>query len=230
MERASAAPSPPLASAGARRPPCGGSGIRADLKPGRYTLTFTRPDALTWDETVTLHPADTSRRRNRRRTGPTINTCCIIHYITGTAAARDIASLSQEADDQSAAVAAQMSYQLEANIDVTLMPRVIGQGGFTAGSVYVSYLDGNYMGNEMPILFHHEFVHFYDGEIGGDYRPSIFEEGLAVYLTGGHFKPEPLGPRAAALLDLGWYIPLTTWRTISTTSSTISVIWKPPRW
>jgi hypothetical protein len=37
----------------------------------------------------------------------------------------------------------------------------------------------------------------------------MLQEGLAVYLTGGHFKPEPLGPRAAALLDLGWYIPLT---------------------
>ncbi len=37
----------------------------------------------------------------------------------------------------------------------------------------------------------------------------MLEEGLAVYLTGGHFKPEPLGPRAAALLDLGWYISLS---------------------
>jgi hypothetical protein len=46
--------------------------------------------------------------------------------------------------------------------------------------------------------------------LGGDYRPSMLEEGLAVYLTGGHFKPEPLGLRAAALLDLGWFIPLKT--------------------
>jgi hypothetical protein len=92
---------------------------------------------------------------------------------------------------------------------VTLMSRVIGQGGFTISSVYLSYLDENYMGNEMPILFHHEFTHFYDGQIGGGARPSIFEEGFAVYMTGGHFKPEPLRPRAAALLSLGWYIPLT---------------------
>jgi hypothetical protein len=33
-------------------------------------------------------------------------------------------------------------------------------------------------------------------------------EGLAVYISGGHFKQEPLLPRAAALFDLGWYIPL----------------------
>jgi hypothetical protein len=35
-------------------------------------------------------------------------------------------------------------------------------------------------------------------------------EGLAVYLSGGHFKKEPILPRAAALFDLGWYVPLRT--------------------
>jgi hypothetical protein len=35
-------------------------------------------------------------------------------------------------------------------------------------------------------------------------------EGLAVYLSGGHFKTEPVFSRAAALLDLGWFIPLST--------------------
>lgn len=44
--------------------------------------------------------------------------------------------------------------------------------------------------------------------LGGDLRPTIFLEGLAVYVAGGHFKPEPLIPRAAALLSLNWYIPL----------------------
>ena len=34
------------------------------------------------------------------------------------------------------------------------------------------------------------------------------EEGLAVYLSNGHFKEEPIVPRAAVLLDLGLYIPL----------------------
>ena len=98
----------------------------------------------------------------------------------------------------------QIGITLDKPIDVTLMSRVVGQGGFTAGSVYLSYLDDNYTGDEMPILFHHEFVHYYDAVAGGKYRPSFFEEGLAVYLSGGHFKPEPLVARAAALLTLGW--------------------------
>jgi hypothetical protein len=182
------------------------------LTPGPHTLTFTDATAeLTWEETVTLHPASqVPPPEPEAKWAETTTTCCILHYITGTDAARDISTLSQEADAQSADIAARLNYQLKTRIDVTLMPRVIGQGGFTTGSVYLSYLDENYMANEMPILFHHEFVHFYDGQIGGDYRPSILEEGLAVYLTGGHFKPEPLRPRAAALLSLGLYIPLTT--------------------
>ena len=53
-------------------------------------------------------------------------------------------------------------------------------------------------------------VHILDGRLGGDLRPTLFVEGLAVYLSGGHYKPELLMPRAAALLDnqLGWYLPL----------------------
>jgi hypothetical protein len=184
----------------------------SDLKPGPHTLTFSRQaGAITWNETVTLHASKyIPSPEPEAAWAESITECCIIHYITGTAAARDIDSLSREADAQSADVSALMDHTLEAKVDVTLMPRVIGQGGFTAGSIYVSYMDDNYLGNEIPIVLHHEFVHFYDNEIGGGYRPSILEEGLAVYLSGGHFKPEPLGPRAAALLDLGRYIPLTT--------------------
>ncbi len=182
-----------------------------ELKPGPYTLTFTdSADQLTWDETVTLHPAsEVPPPEPNSHWAETSTVCCVLHYLTGTAAARDITTLGQEADMQYDALAAQMNFQLNAKIDVTLMPRVIGQGGFTTSSVYLSYLDGNYMGNEMPILFHHEFTHFYDNHVEAKYRPSIFEEGLAVFLTGGHFKLELLRPRASALLNLGWYIPLT---------------------
>jgi hypothetical protein len=103
-----------------------------------------------------------------------------------------------------------MGSSLSERIDIIFMSRVIGHGGFTWSGIYASYLDDNYIGNDMSILFHHEFVHYYDNALGSGYRPSMLQEGLAVYLTGGHFKPESLEPRAAALLDLGWYIPLTT--------------------
>jgi hypothetical protein len=182
-----------------------------DLKPGNYTLTFTRlPNNFTWNETVALHPANqVPPPEPEAHWASTTTTCCILYYITDTAAERDIATLSREADEESDAVANQIGSKLDKRINLIFVPRLVGQGGFTESDIYVSYLDGNYIGNDLPILFHHEFVHYYDDVVGGDYRPSIFLEGLAVYLTGGHFKPEPLRARAAALLDLGWYIPLT---------------------
>ncbi len=182
------------------------------LEPGSYNLDFTRlPENSTWTETYTLQPADRVPAPEPEAHWVTTTTvCCTLYTITGTAAERDIATLSQEADEQSAAVSAQMGNTLDSKIDIYFMSRVVGQGGFTTTSIYVSYLDTNYIGNDMPILFHHEFVHYYDSALGGGYRPAMLEEGLAVYLTGGHFKPEPLAPRAAALLDLGGYIPLTT--------------------
>ena len=183
-----------------------------NLKPGRYAVTFSRlPDKFSWTESFALRPASQVPPPQLGAHWASLNTiCCIIHYITGTAAARDIDVLGREADQASASVAGQMGITLDKPIDVTLMSRVLGQGGFTTKSVYLSYLDGNYTGDEMPILFHHEFVHYYDAVEGGNYRPPFFEEGLAVYFSGGHFKPEPLVARAAALLTLGGYIPLTS--------------------
>ena len=182
------------------------------LKPGRYSLTFTRlPANTSWNETFILHPENqVPPPQPGAHWASTTTTCCIFHYITGTAAERDIALLGRQADVESAAVARQIGVRLDKPIDVTLMSRVVGQGGFTASGVYLSYLDGNYTGDDMPILFHHEFVHYYDSLAGGNYRPSFFEEGLAVYLSGGHFKPEPLLARAAALLSMHRYIPLAT--------------------
>jgi hypothetical protein len=182
------------------------------LNPGSYNLTFTLlPDNIAVTETFRLRPANQVPLPEPGAAWVSTTTeCCILHYINGTAAARDIASLSQMADAESTAVSAQVGSKLSNRIDVIFIARVIGHGGFTWGSVYISYLDENYIGNDMPIVFHHEFVHYYDAVRGGDYLPIMFQEGLAVYLSGGHFRPEPLIPRAAAMVDLHWYIPLTT--------------------
>ena len=182
------------------------------LKPGNYKLTFTRfPANTTWTRTFSLLPENqVPPPEPQAHWASVTTTCCNIYYITGTAAERDISGLSREADLQSADVSKQLGFKLDKRMNLILMSRVVGQGGFTRGDIYISYLDGNIMSNNAPILFHHEFVHFYDGEMEGKYRPTFFEEGLAVYLTGGHYKLEPLAARAAALLNLGWYFPLQT--------------------
>ncbi len=183
----------------------------AGLEPGSYTVSFTLGSGYSWEEEISLRPAgQVPPPEPEAAWASTTTECCVIYYITGTDAERDIAALSALADEKSDAVAAQMGADLQEHIPIIFMPRVIGHGGFAWDGVYISYLDENYVGNEMDMVLHHEFVHYYDDWIGGEYMPTILQEGLAVYLSGGHFKPEPLSPRAAALLELGWYLPLET--------------------
>jgi len=103
-----------------------------------------------------------------------------------------------------------MNHQLSKKIDINLVPIVLGQSGFTTDEIYISYADLNYTDTDILTVLHHEMVHFVDADIGGDLRPLILVEGLAVYMTGGHYRQEPLSWRAAVLPELGRYIPLTS--------------------
>ena len=103
-----------------------------ELKPGRYNLTFTRlPENQSWNEPFLLLP---SVRVPAPEPGShwvsTDTVCCTLHYISGTAVERDITTLSNEVDQQSAAVASQLSTTLTEPIEMVIMSRVVGQGGF----------------------------------------------------------------------------------------------------
>lgn len=182
------------------------------LSPGDYTLTFTTlPDRDSWTETVSLYPEWlVPRPEPDAHWASAESECCVVHYITGTDAEEDLPILLKEADIQAADAVSQMGIEFDKPITITLLPRVLGHGGFAADDIYISYLDDNYAGNDFTRVLHHEMIHILDGRLGGELRPSLLVEGLAVYLSGGHFKAEPILPRAAALFDLGWYIPLGT--------------------
>jgi hypothetical protein len=180
------------------------------LEAGDYTLTFSLlPGGGQWDEKVTLLPAaGLPLPEPEARWESTETVCCVIHYISGTQAESDLESLKASADAQAADVEARFGVKLNGKIPVTFLPRVLGHGGFTSDGIYVSYLSQNYAGNNTSQVLHHEMVHWLDNQPKSDLRPSVLQEGLAVYLSDGHFKVEPILPRAAALLDLGWYVPL----------------------
>jgi hypothetical protein len=191
----------------------------SDLEAGAYSLAFSiQTLGITWQQTVVLQPESAlSPALAQAQWAVSDSDCCLVYYVTETAGARDLPLLLDEVDAQAQAVAALLSPDFSQPITITLLPRVLGHGGFASGEIAVSYLDRNYAGSDIGMVLHHELVHVLDGQLGGEYHPSILVEGLAVYLTGGHFKPEPLIPRAAALLDpdeqeaglgLGWYLPL----------------------
>ncbi len=180
------------------------------LEPGTHLLSFAvTPDGPSWKQAVQLNPRNALPVSEREaRWESVVTQCCIINYISGTDAARDIEDLAETADSLNESLAPLAGEAGGDKIPVVIMSRTLGHGGFTNGAIYVSYLDRNYAGSTFDMVFHHESVHWLDRELGGDLRPTILLEGLAVYETGGHFKPEPLIPRAAALLSLNWYIPL----------------------
>lgn len=180
------------------------------LKAGDHSLTFEiLPDGPTWKQVVTLQPLSALPQAESGAHWATAESqYCVVHYITGTAAERDLPELLKMADEQAQDVSQRFHAQFKEPIPVAFIPRVLGQGGFTTQEIYISYLDRNYAGSTPAIVLHHEMVHLLDAQLGGDLRPTLLVEGLAVYLSGGHFKPEALLPRAAALLDLGWYLPL----------------------
>ncbi len=189
----------------------------SDMQAGDVPVTFSiEPENITWQETVTLHPAaQVPPPEPKVRWAHEESDCCLFYYITNTEGARDIESITKIADHEAEQVSSQMKTDFSEPVIVNLIPRVLGHGGFAWKEISISYLDRNFAGNDLGNVLHHEMVHILDERSGKDTRPTIFVEGLAVYLTGGHFKKEPLIPRAAALLDpkiqengLGMYIPL----------------------
>ncbi len=180
------------------------------LEPGDYHIEFSiTPSRIRWTETLTLRPAaeipppgpDSSWQMTQ-------STCCIIHYISGTDAERDLATLKQLADTQAANVEKRMNARFNSKATITFLPRTLGHGGFASSEIFISYHNRNYAGGDVGQVIHHELVHLLDTRTSPRYKPTILVEGLAVYLSGGHFKREPIFPRAAALLQLDLYIPL----------------------
>jgi hypothetical protein len=180
------------------------------LSPGDHTLTFTlMPDGVSLKQSIRLLPrALLPPPENQSQWAMVKSECCRVYYLTFTAAERDLAYLVNLVDQVEDQVAEQLALELSQPITVTLIPRVLGHGGFAGEEATVSYLDRNYAGVDLERVLHHELVHILDARLGGELRPSMLTEGLAVYLSGGHFKAEPLLRRAATLLKSGRYIPL----------------------
>ena len=182
------------------------------LTAGDYTLQYTF-DALDYSfrDTLTLLPAEAMPAAQAGASWAQVSTkCCVVHYIAGTAAERDLPALLALVDERAEHATQAMGIEFTEPIVITIVPRLLGHGGFTSSEIYVSYLDRNYAANSWEMVVHHEMIHMLDGRLGGELRPIILVEGLAVYLSGGHYKPEQLLPRAAALLDenTGLFIPL----------------------
>ena len=138
------------------------------------------------------------------------NNCCQVHVTKNSTAHRDLATLLPLIDQAVASTSQQLTTTPPDNINIFLIERVIGQGGYTSGNnMVVSYLDRQYTGDNFYELLVHESTHVIDVGFAPS-RIGFLAEGVAVWATGGHYKPENLTQRTAALVQSGQYIPLAT--------------------
>lgn len=174
----------------------------SQLAPGEYRLSISiQPQGPTWTETILLFPrAALPWPESQARWANTKSQCCTIYYLTHTEAERDLPALQIMVDDQARDASQRLGIEFSDPITITFLARVLGHGGFTSQEIAVTNVDRNYAAGLPSMVIHHEMIHALDNRLGGEHRPNILVEGLAVYLSGGHFKPEPLMQRAAALL------------------------------
>jgi hypothetical protein len=179
----------------------------SNLAPGTLILQFSiEQEALQWTEAVTLHPPLPEERQQGWASVQV--DCCTIEYITGTRAQQDLDMLIESVEQQVRLASERMGTALPEPVNVIFLPRVIGHGGFAGEELFISYPDVNYTNIDLEVVLHHEIIHRLDRELGGPHRPAIFVEGVAVYLSGGHYKEEDLVARSAALLELDAYLAL----------------------
>jgi hypothetical protein len=157
---------------------------------------------------VEVLPADQRPANEAVATWETATTdCCIIYYISGTAAGRDIENIKARSQAAVDAAETELGTEIEELFPIVLLDNIWGNGAFAAGEIVLSYVDRSYVGIDLDSVIRHEATHYAAREVGTE-APTMLVEGIAVYVSGGHYKPEPIPLRAAALLPLNAYVPL----------------------
>lgn len=138
--------------------------------------------------------------------------CCLLHFISDTAAARDSLQLGELIQQEVEYVQERLGSTLRERADIVILDTAWGNGGYAGSESFVfNYFDRNYGPSQdetLPQILRHEMSHVLARNLLSNQAPTWLTEGLPVYIAGGHYKPEPLDRRAAALVELEAYIPL----------------------
>ena len=182
-------------------------------QPEFLRLNFSIPEEdLSWVTGIQLLPEPPERDHEWRNAR---TACCNIHYLSGSDAETDLVTIQQTLDERTQIAMEQFSPMiqpgdtvLEDPLKIVLIPIVIGHGGFATDRAVLTYSHDNWAGIQFENLSHHEIVHVIDRQLNKGPRPSLISEGIAVYLSGGHYRQGDALQHAAALLELGLLFPL----------------------
>jgi hypothetical protein len=134
--------------------------------------------------------------------------CCQLAYLSGTAAERDIQQIAAQAQESVAAVEQQLGFSIpDKPIPIVLSDNVWGDATCTVPGLVIGYVDRDYVGTDLDLAIRHEAAHRAARTVSTKV-PAMLSEGFAVYVAGGYYEPGSIPERAAAMLELGSYIPL----------------------
>jgi len=188
----------------------------SQLEPGQYRLTAYLPDTPQGDEQkiriyINLGPEDKRPEQEEGAVWVQRNTpsCCLLNVITNTAAYRDLDHVSVTTEDAVAHIEEMLGSPVEDRpIPITMIDNVWGNGGYLKDEIVTTYIDRAYVSPDTSILLRHEIAHWAMRAYSGNNTPALLSEGIAVYLAGGHYKPEDIPVRAAVLAEMGIDLPL----------------------
>ena len=134
-----------------------------------------------------------------------------LHYLTGTAAERDLEVIAAEVAAAYEDVGARFGFSAAGDLlEIYLLDRVIGHGGYASWDwAAITYTDRQYTPPNLGMVLRHELTHRLDAALGCHAAPSVVREGLAVYVAGGHYWAGSPIHDTAALRTSAHYIPLS---------------------
>jgi hypothetical protein len=188
-----------------------------DAESGDHAVSVTLPEGSrsggrVAEVMVRLEPAEDRPLQEQEAVWWERSTnCCRVHYLSGTTAEREIVRLGDALDDAFATAEERLGIEMEEGpANVALIDNVWGNGGYIGADMVISVVDRRYVGTDLTTMLAHEAVHWITQSCTARRTPAVVCEGLAVYGAGGHYKPESLRQRGAALVALDAYIPLET--------------------
>ncbi len=181
-------------------------------EPGEHAVVVYFQGEEVLRRAVTLLAPQARPSYERRMQWRVLETdCCRIVYFTHSETQRDLPYLHLMTERSYRRVQEQMGISLYEKVPIVFMPRLWGHGGFKSREIWVSYRDRGPIKDSVSQIVHHEMVHWVESRALPHWMVSMLVEGVAVYLSEGHYLyREPLFARARALLQLGLYLPLPT--------------------
>lgn len=135
-----------------------------------------------------------------------------VYVLPGTAADRDVERLSSAAQRSLRRVERRLGIRADEPLELYFVERVFWQGGaaYNNGEILISYPDRSYTGIPLWVYLDHEITHALAQSLvpANGQTNTLLAEGLAVWVSGGHYDVEPIHQLAAAVARSDGYVPI----------------------